>query len=160
MYPPNTKGFHDVFGSVWEWCEDNFNGLPGGEKMIDYLYNDYSIAQYDGEHNLIIGGSWASNGATTSYFTRFAFRKHFHQLCGFRLTNSLPQSNPQINLVKDRIFVLGKGFPGNNCGFFFFESIKLLSAYLFKSVILKVDLFILIFTTQKVSNTSLILINI
>jgi len=27
MYPPTQKGFYDVFGNVWEWAEDHFNGL-------------------------------------------------------------------------------------------------------------------------------------
>lgn len=117
MFPSNKKGFHDVFGNVWEWCEDNFNGLTGGEKYIHYLYNDYSITQYDGEHNMVLGGSWASNGVTLSYFTRFAFRRHFYQHCGFRLARSLPnvngnEPNSQVRLIKDNIYVLGQGFKG------------------------------------------------
>jgi formylglycine-generating enzyme required for sulfatase activity len=27
--PPSEKGFHDVFGSAWEWAEDHFAAFPG-----------------------------------------------------------------------------------------------------------------------------------
>jgi formylglycine-generating enzyme required for sulfatase activity len=115
MFPVNKKGFHDVMGNVWEWCEDNFNGLPGHE--TSYLYDDFSTPCYDGRHNIIMGGSWVSTGDEASYFARYMFRRHFYQHCGFRLTRSLPtqdgsKPNPQVRLVEDRIFVLGAGMPG------------------------------------------------
>merc|ERR1712023_418278 len=25
----NSKGFHDAFGNVWDWCEDHQSPLPG-----------------------------------------------------------------------------------------------------------------------------------
>jgi formylglycine-generating enzyme required for sulfatase activity len=31
-FPASRKGFHDVFGSVWQWCEDHFNALPGASR--------------------------------------------------------------------------------------------------------------------------------
>jgi formylglycine-generating enzyme required for sulfatase activity len=31
--PATDKGFHDVFGSAWEWCEDHFSALPGTKAM-------------------------------------------------------------------------------------------------------------------------------
>ena len=52
FYPPTEAGFHDIFGNVWEWTEDHFNGLPGAKS--DYLYQDFSIPFYDGKHNLIL----------------------------------------------------------------------------------------------------------
>ena len=115
MFPSNTKGFHDVFGNVWEWCEDNFNALPGGGKT-HFIYDDFSTPCFDGRHNIIMGGSWVSTGDEASQFARFMFRRHFYQHCGFRVARSLPNSvskpNPQIRLVKDRIFVLGGTTPG------------------------------------------------
>jgi hypothetical protein len=54
FYPANSKGFYDVFGNVWEWCEDNFNGLPGFKTT--YLYDDFSTPAFDGRHNIILGG--------------------------------------------------------------------------------------------------------
>ena len=112
----NTKGFCDVFGNVWEWCEDNFNGL---NSITHFLYDDFSSPCYDGRHNLIMGGSWASTGDEASRFARYMFRRHFYQHCGFRLARSLPKAdsskaNPQIRLISDRIFVLGAGTPGIN----------------------------------------------
>ena len=78
MYPPNDKGFYDVFGNVWEWCEDNFNLFPGAK--THFLYDDFSTPLADGRHNIIIGGSWASNGNWASHFARSMFRRHFFQV--------------------------------------------------------------------------------
>ena len=110
LYSPNEKGFYDVFGNIWEWCEDHFNGLPGGK--TDILYDDFSTPCYDGRHNLIIGSSWASIGDVASSFARYMFRRHFFQHCGFRMVRSLPTSdgskfNPQIRYVEDAIYTLG-----------------------------------------------------
>ena len=52
LYPPNEAGFCDVFGNVWEWLEDHFNGLPGFE--TDWLYDDYSSSSFDGRHRMIM----------------------------------------------------------------------------------------------------------
>jgi len=52
MFPATPLGFHDVYGNVWEWVEDHFNGLPGFEAT--YLYNDFSTPCFDGRHNLIM----------------------------------------------------------------------------------------------------------
>ncbi len=45
-------GFYDVYGKVWEWTEDHFNGLPGFKSS--YLYDDYSTPSFDGKHNMIM----------------------------------------------------------------------------------------------------------
>ena len=116
MGSPNTKGFCDTFGNVWEWCEDHFNGLPGGK--THFLYDDFSTPCYDGRHNMIMGGSWASTGDEASRFARFMFRRHFYQHCGFRLARSLPtfddsKPNPQFRLVADRIYIIGGSTPEN-----------------------------------------------
>lgn len=87
MFPPTSAGFYDVFGNVWEWCEDQFNGLPGG--LTSYLYDDYSTSSYDGQHNMMLGGAWVSTGDIASRFTRNTFRRHFIQHCGFRVVRSL-----------------------------------------------------------------------
>nr|AMM72581.1 5-histidylcysteine sulfoxide synthase [Paracentrotus lividus] len=99
MYPANGKGFHDVFGNVWQWVEDHFNGLPGSE--THYLYDDFSSPTYDGKHNVILGGSWISTGDEASRFARYAFRRHFFQHAGFRLARSCSDQDVPVRLVRN-----------------------------------------------------------
>lgn len=80
---------------MWEWTEDHFNGLDGFE--THRLYDDFSTPTFDGAHNLILGGSWASTGTEASLFARFAFRRHFFQHCGFRpVRPSASQPPPSV----------------------------------------------------------------
>jgi 5-histidylcysteine sulfoxide synthase/putative 4-mercaptohistidine N1-methyltranferase len=83
---PTATGFHDVFGNVWQWHEDHFNPLPGA-KAHPY-YDDFSTPCYDGQHQMILGGSWASTGDEAGLWARFHFRPHFFQHAGFRLVQS------------------------------------------------------------------------
>ncbi len=135
MYPPNSMGFHDIDGNVWEWLEDHINGLPGYKPC--YLYEDYSANFFDGLHNMILvsflfihrmskslsallnyvgismgicklqGGSWISTGALASPFHRSWFRRHFHQHSGFRLVRS--SGCTPVRLCKSFVFVPGSG---------------------------------------------------
>ncbi|XP_041360130.1 ergothioneine biosynthesis protein 1-like isoform X1 [Gigantopelta aegis] len=110
MYPATEAGFCDVFGNVWEWVEDHFNGLPGFRS--NRFYDDYSTPSFDGQHNIILGGSWISNGDVASRFVRFAFRRHFLQHCGFRVARSLADNEPTklpIRLIISEVFVVGFG---------------------------------------------------
>lgn len=81
--PANAHGFHDVFGNVWQWCEDHFHPLAGS-KPHPY-YDDFSAPCYDGEHQMILGGSFISTGDLASIWARFHFRPHFFQHAGFRI---------------------------------------------------------------------------
>ena len=45
-------GLYDVYGNVWEWTEDHFNGLPGFKTL--FLYEDFSTPSFDGRHNMIM----------------------------------------------------------------------------------------------------------
>lgn len=85
--PPSDRGIHDVFGNVWQWCEDHFAALPGF--AVDPLYDDFSTPCFDGEHQVIVGGSFMSMGAEASAFARFHFRPHFYQHVGFRLVRPI-----------------------------------------------------------------------
>ncbi|XP_078381059.1 uncharacterized protein LOC144663860 isoform X1 [Oculina patagonica] len=110
LYPPSNTGFCDVFGNVWEWCEDHFNGLDGFR--THFLYNDFSAPFFDGRHNMIMGGSWATTGTGASRFGRYYFRRHFFQHLGFRVALSVDNS-PPVRLVGTPVFVLGFGIEDN-----------------------------------------------
>ena len=84
--PPNSLGFHDVFGNVQQWAEDDFHALKGFK--VHHLYDDFSTLCFDGEHNMILGGSFVSTGDEASIWSRFHFRPHFFQHAGFRLVKS------------------------------------------------------------------------
>ncbi|NWO05124.1 MAG: 5-histidylcysteine sulfoxide synthase [Alteromonadaceae bacterium] len=76
----------DVMGNVWQWTEtptypfDNFKVHP--------LYDDFTTPTFDGEHQLIKGGSWVSCGNEARLASRYAFRPHFFQHAGFRYIES------------------------------------------------------------------------
>lgn len=88
---PSKDGFYDVFGNVWEWCEDHFAALPGFK--IHDLYDDFSTPCFDGQHNIIMGGSFISAGDLASKFARYHFRRHFFQHASFRLVKPLQEEN-------------------------------------------------------------------
>jgi len=83
---PTQTGFHDVFGNVWQWLEDHFNPLPGAK--VHPYYDDFSTPCYDGQHQMILGGSWVSTGDEASIWSRFHFRPHFFQHAGFRVVQA------------------------------------------------------------------------
>ncbi len=85
--PANSKGFHDTFGNVWQWCEDPFHPLPGFE--IHPYYTDFSTPCFDNEHQMILGGSFISTGDEASIWSRFHFRPHFFQHAGFRVVQDV-----------------------------------------------------------------------
>jgi formylglycine-generating enzyme required for sulfatase activity len=60
----SPQSFYDVFGNVWQWCEDYFNALPGFN--IHPYYEDFSTPCFDGLHHVIMGGSFASTGNEAS----------------------------------------------------------------------------------------------
>ncbi|MEE8588867.1 MAG: 5-histidylcysteine sulfoxide synthase [Sulfurimonadaceae bacterium] len=74
---------YDIVGNVWQWTESHMNGFKGFEPH--YAYDDFSLPTFDGKHNLIKGGSWASSGNEIMKHSRYAFRRHFYQHAGFRV---------------------------------------------------------------------------
>jgi 5-histidylcysteine sulfoxide synthase/putative 4-mercaptohistidine N1-methyltranferase len=76
----------DLFGNVWQWCEDHFNPLPGSR--VHRFYDDFSTPCYDGEHQMILGGSFVSTGDEATPWARYHFRPHFFQHAGFRLVQA------------------------------------------------------------------------
>lgn len=85
-FAPNSLGFNDVFGNVWQWCEDTFHPLPGFK--IHPYYVDFSTPCFDDQHQMILGGSFISTGDEASIWSRFHFRPHFFQHAGFRIVQS------------------------------------------------------------------------
>lgn len=79
----NDRGFHDTMGNVWQWCEDSFHPLRNFK--IHPYYTDFSTPCFDGEHQMILGGSFVSTGDEASIWARFHFRPHFFQNAGFRV---------------------------------------------------------------------------
>lgn len=69
---PTKAGIYDPMGNVWTWCEDFFSALPGF--TISLLYTDFSTPCFDGEHNIIMNGSFIATGDEASVFSRFHFR--------------------------------------------------------------------------------------
>lgn len=98
-HPPGASGFHDVFGNVWDWTEDAFNPLDGFQ--VHPVYDDFSTPCFDGEHHIIMGGSFASTGdAGASVFSRYHFRPHFQQHSGFRYVQSVETESAAPHITR------------------------------------------------------------
>lgn len=78
--------FRDLYGNVWQWLGDHFNPLPGFK--INRLYDDFSTPCFDGEHQMIAGGSFISTGDEATVHARFHFRPHFFQHAGMRVVRT------------------------------------------------------------------------
>lgn len=76
----------DPMGNVWQWLEDHFNPLEGFS--VNRYYDDFSVPCFDGEHQMISGGSFVSTGDESMPWARFHFRPHFFQHAGFRIVSS------------------------------------------------------------------------
>lgn len=50
---PGSKGFHDTFGSAWEWAEDHYAAYPGFK--VHPYYEDFSAPCFAGKHQLVGG---------------------------------------------------------------------------------------------------------
>ncbi len=81
------EAFNDLYGNVWEWLSERFYPLPGF--IVHNHYTDFSEPYFDQEHSMLLGGSWATNGAGASQYYRLWFRDHFYQHAGFRLAMDL-----------------------------------------------------------------------
>ncbi|MBX9688165.1 MAG: 5-histidylcysteine sulfoxide synthase [Candidatus Obscuribacterales bacterium] len=82
----SEKPLFDLFGNAWQWCEDHFNALESFK--VHSFYDDFSTPCFDGQHQMIMGGSFVSTGDEAGPFARFHFRPHFFQHAGFRLVKS------------------------------------------------------------------------
>jgi 5-histidylcysteine sulfoxide synthase/putative 4-mercaptohistidine N1-methyltranferase len=78
--------FCDIIGNVWQWTETPIDGFAGFR--VHPVYDDFSTPTFDGQHNLIKGGSFISTGNYAIRDSRYAFRRHFFQHAGFRYIES------------------------------------------------------------------------
>jgi ergothioneine biosynthesis protein EgtB len=83
-YPKGRSayGCDDMLGNVWEWTSSIFEGYEG---FASYPYAGYSQVYFDGQHQVLKGGSWA----TRPWALRASFRNWYHPgvrqiLAGFR----------------------------------------------------------------------------
>lgn len=72
----------DVVGNVWQWTQTQMAPLAGFKTHL--WYDDFTTPTFDGKHNILKGGSWASTGNEIVKHSRYAFRRHFIQHAGFR----------------------------------------------------------------------------
>lgn len=86
--PTTSQGVHDSAGNLWQWCEDAANPLE--DFAVHRYYEDFSTPCFDGEHQMILGGSFVSTGDEASIWARFHFRPHFLQHSGIRLVVGPP----------------------------------------------------------------------
>ncbi|MBY0357148.1 MAG: 5-histidylcysteine sulfoxide synthase [Candidatus Obscuribacterales bacterium] len=89
----------DLFGNAWQWCEDHFNPLEGAK--VHPYYNDFSTPCYDGQHQIILGGSFISSGDEATPWARFHFRPHFFQHAGFRLVRTAENNHGGVVRIGD-----------------------------------------------------------
>ncbi len=83
----SCSGLYDLRGNVWELLGDNFHPLPGFKPHP--LYEDYSAPFFDTQHNIMLGGAWASTGTYASSSCRNWFRRNFYQHAGFRIAQDI-----------------------------------------------------------------------
>ena len=88
---------YDVVGNVWQWTSTPIDGLEGFRPHP--AYDDFSLPTFDGRHNLIKGGSWASTGNEITRHARYAFRRHFYQHAGFRYVEAAASEGRQTDNV-------------------------------------------------------------
>ena len=94
----SKEGFYDLIGNVWQWTETPISGYEGFE--VHPVYDDFSTPTFDGKHNLIKGGSWASTGNYAIRDSRYAFRRHFFQHAGLRYVEAAPLPEVKVNIYE------------------------------------------------------------
>ena len=94
--------FFDVVGNVWQWTETPIYPFPGFN--VHPLYDDFTTPTFDGQHNLIKGGSWISCGDESLRSARYAFRRHFFQHAGFRyVISEVPATQTSSSYETDKL---------------------------------------------------------
>jgi formylglycine-generating enzyme required for sulfatase activity len=89
-HPAGASGFgvHDLIGDGWEWTSTPFLAHEGFTSWIRG-YQGYSSDFFDGQHNVLLGGSWA----TPAKLVRRSFRNWFR--------TTYPYPFTKFRLVRD-----------------------------------------------------------
>ncbi|KAK8051383.1 hypothetical protein PG993_002768, partial [Apiospora rasikravindrae] len=76
-------------GGVWEWTSSPLEKHEGFEPMA--LYPGYTADFFDGKHNVVLGGSWATHPriAGRKSFINWYQRNYLYAWCGARLVRDL-----------------------------------------------------------------------
>ncbi len=78
----SAYGCFDMTGNVWEWTATVFAAYPGFEA---FPYPEYSELWFDGDHRVLKGGSWTTQGELLRTSFRNFFRPRFRAaFAGFR----------------------------------------------------------------------------
>lgn len=81
---PNQFGLNDMYGNVWEWCEDDWENNYNTPRNQKPFVNS-------SKRKVLRGGSWKFNPWFCRSANRFNFSRSFqHNLIGFRVVCSLP----------------------------------------------------------------------
>ncbi|KAI5310741.1 hypothetical protein KEM55_002670 [Ascosphaera atra] len=82
---------HADFGGVWEWTSSVLERCPGFVPMKEYP--GYTADFFDGKHNIVVGGSWATHPrmAGRTSFTNWWQRDYPYTWAGARLVRD-PQA--------------------------------------------------------------------
>jgi ergothioneine biosynthesis protein EgtB len=78
MYPGGASrwGVLDLVGNGWEWTRTRFAPFPGFTAWAR-TYPGYSADFFDEHHNVILGGSWATDAALVRRSFRNWFQPHY-----------------------------------------------------------------------------------
>lgn len=76
-------------GGVWEWTSSPLERWAGFEPMK--LYPAYTDDFFDGKHNIVLGGSWATHPriAGRKSFVNWYQRNYPYAWCGARLVRNV-----------------------------------------------------------------------
>ncbi|KAL5332431.1 C-type lectin protein [Aspergillus crustosus] len=85
----DTLAGHAEFGGVWEWTSSPLTRQEGFEPME--IYRGYTSDFFDGKHNIILGGSWATHPriAGRTSFMNWYQRNYPYPWAGARLVRDL-----------------------------------------------------------------------
>ena len=83
-------GVLDMLGNTWEWTASTFAPFPGFRATMPH-YPGYSADFFDGEHRVVLGGSWATDIRLQRPSFRNWYRADYpYALTGFRLAGEVP----------------------------------------------------------------------